>query len=57
MYPSREMTETEILDRAYSKKTKKYGLSKLFDNSTHSNIIKKVVYSPLNDTITILENN
>jgi len=53
----RELTENEILDRAYSKKNKKYGISKLVDNSTHSNIIKKVSYSPYSDSLTILENN
>ena len=34
----------EILDKAYSRKTKRYVISKLIDNTLHSNIIKKVLY-------------
>ena len=31
----RELTEIEIIDRAYSRKTKKYIQSKFYDNSIH----------------------
>ena len=34
-----ELTEQEILDKAYSRKTKRYLASKVTDNSLHSNII------------------
>jgi hypothetical protein len=51
----RELTETEIMDKAYSRKTKRYVQSKFFDNSTHSNLIKKIVYSPHNDILFSLE--
>jgi len=40
----RELTEVEILDKAYSRKTKRYVVSKLIDNTLHSNIIKKILY-------------
>lgn len=39
----REMTELEVLDRAYSRKSKRYVPMATFDNSTHSNLIKKVI--------------
>lgn len=51
----REMTEVEILDRAYSRKTKRYVQSKFIDNSTHSNIIKKILYSTHIDYLLCLE--
>jgi hypothetical protein len=41
----REMTELEVLDRAYSRKSKRYVPMATFDNSTHSNLIKKVLYA------------
>lgn len=49
------MNEVEILDRAYSRKNKKYVQSDIFDHSNHSNIIKKVKYSPSNDVVLCLE--
>jgi len=51
----RELTESEIIDRAYSRKAKRYVLSKLFDNSTHTNLIKKIEYSPYASCILCLE--
>lgn len=51
----RELTETEIIDKAYSRKTKRYVQSKFFDNSTHANLIKKIVYSTHNDILFSLE--
>lgn len=52
---AREMTETEVLDRAYSRKSKRYVPMSVFDNSTHSNIIKKVEYASNNDSVVCLE--
>ncbi|EAR91938.2 WD domain, G-beta repeat protein (macronuclear) [Tetrahymena thermophila SB210] len=51
----RELTENEIIDKAYSRKTKRYVQAKFFDNSTHSNLIKKIQFSPHNDNVIILE--
>ena len=42
---AREMTEVEVLDRAYSRKSKRYVAMTVFDNSPHSNLIKKVCYA------------
>lgn len=53
----REFTETEILDRAYSRKTKRYVMSKLFDNTLHSSTIKKISYCAPTDQILVLEQN
>jgi hypothetical protein len=41
----KDLNETEVLDKAYSRKTKRYIASKNFDNSTHTNLIKKTLYS------------
>ncbi|KRW99211.1 WD40-repeat-containing domain [Pseudocohnilembus persalinus] len=51
----RELTQNEILDRAYSRKTKRYIQSQLVDNNTHSNIIKRLIYSPTMDHLICLE--
>lgn len=53
----REFTENEILDKAYSRKTKRYVQSKLFDNTLHSSTIKKMVYCPNTDLVFVLEQN
>ena len=53
----REFTENEILDKAYSRKTKRYVQSKLFDNTLHSATIKKMVYCPPIDLVFVLEQN
>lgn len=47
----REMTENEILDRAYSKRSKRYTQSKFQDNSLHQNVIKKILYCPHTDMV------
>ena len=49
------MSEAEILDKAYSRKTKRYTQSKTFDNTTHSNLIKKVMFSHHMDSLLCLE--
>ena len=43
------------MDKAYSRKTKKYSLSKVFDNTVHSNIVKKIVYIQSTDILLVLE--
>lgn len=53
----REFTENEILDKAYSRKTKRYVQSKLFDNTLHSATIKKMIYCPNTDLVLVLEQN
>jgi Ca2+-binding EF-hand superfamily protein len=52
---TREMTEMEVLDRAYSRKSKRYVPMIVFDNSTHLNLIKKVSYAHSNDSVICLE--
>ena len=49
------MTELEVLDRAYSRKNKRYVPMTVFDNSSHSNLIKKVSYAYNNDSVICLE--
>ena len=51
----RELSEIEILDKAYSRKTKRYVQSKLIDNTLHSNIIKKIVFDYKNEILLVLE--
>lgn len=45
----------EILDKAYSRKTKRYVTSKLVDNTLHSNIIKKIIFDEKNEILLVLE--
>jgi hypothetical protein len=52
---AREMTEIEVLDRAYSRKGKRYVPMSVFDKSTHSNLIKKVLYTNNSDSVICLE--
>ena len=54
---AREMSEAEVLDRAYSRKSKRYIPMSVIDNSTHSNVIKKVCYAHSNDSVICLEQN
>jgi len=51
----RELTEHEILDKAYSRKTKRYIMSKIVDNTIHLSLIKKICYCPNNDLLAVLE--
>lgn len=51
----REFTENEILDKAYSRKTKRYVMSKTIDNTIHLSLIKKVAYCSHNDLLAVLE--
>lgn len=51
----RELTENEILDKAYSRRTKRYIMSKLTDNSLHASTIKKMCYCVHNDLLAVLE--
>ncbi|EGR30073.1 hypothetical protein IMG5_143010 [Ichthyophthirius multifiliis] len=53
----RDLTEKEIIDRAYSKKTKKYQECNYKDNSNHLGLIIKAIYSPHLDAILTLEQN
>ncbi|EGR28930.1 hypothetical protein IMG5_166500 [Ichthyophthirius multifiliis] len=53
----REMTEQEIFDRAYSKKSKRYFPCKYFDNMNHQGHIIKAIYSPHIDAVISLEQN
>ncbi|EGR31708.1 hypothetical protein IMG5_103520 [Ichthyophthirius multifiliis] len=52
---NKEVTETEIIDKAYQRSTKKYILNKFFDNSNHQNLIKKIVYMSSIDSLLCLE--
>lgn len=51
----RELNEVEILDKAYSRKQKRYMNSKIFDLTPHTNVIKKIMYNSVNDQIILLE--
>jgi len=51
----RELTENEILDKAYSSKTKRYVMSKIVDNTIHLSLIKKINYCSNNDMLAVLE--
>ena len=51
----RELTEMEILDKAYSRKTKRYVMSKSIDNTLHGNVIKRISFGNTNDTLVVLE--
>ncbi len=51
----RELTENEILEKAYSRKLKRYALSKTTDNTVHQNNINRVQYSPATDLLLVLE--
>lgn len=51
----RELTEHEILDKAYSRKTKRYVMSKIVDNTIHLSLIKKICYFSNNDLLAVLE--
>ena len=51
----RELTEAEILDKAYSRITKRYVISKTIDNTLHGNVIKRISFSNIDDALIVLE--
>ena len=40
----------EIIDKAYSRKTKRFVANKVFDNTSHSTFIKKIIFAEKIDT-------
>ncbi|CAD8060727.1 unnamed protein product [Paramecium primaurelia] len=53
----RELTEIEVLDRAYSRKSKRYIPMAQVDDSNHKNPIKNIAYCQQLDSVICLEQN